>query len=118
MGFREDSWIRISLLERVPEGEARKIPFPRAGGPDELVLCRIGGRLYAIDGRCPHEGGRIAEGPLAGGRHVFCPLHLYKFDPRDGLAVDVECEPARTYPVRESNGAVEVRVDADPAKRI
>ncbi len=117
MKLDEDSWIRVPGVERLPEGAALKVVFPRAGGPGELVLCRVGGRLYALDGRCPHEGGSIGEGPLAEGRYAVCPLHHYKFDPRDGLAVEVECEPARTYPGREGNGAAEIRVDADRAKQ-
>lgn len=77
----------------------------------ELLLCRVRGRLHALDTLCPHEGGRLAEGPLVEGRYAFCPLHLYKFDPRDGRAVEVDCAPARTLPVREVDGVAEVRVD-------
>ncbi len=104
--------IRVPGVDRLPEGEARLVLFPRHGDgpPGELVLCRVGGRLFALGSECPHEGGRIAEGPLEGGRFAVCPLHQYKFDPRDGEAVEVECGPARTYPVRETGGTAEIRV--------
>ena len=95
---------------RLAEGEGRKVHLPRPGGgpPVEVLLCRVGGRLHALDPRCPHEGGRLAEGPLAEGRLAVCPLHLYKFDPQDGRSVEVECEPVRVYPVSEVDGVAEV----------
>lgn len=95
--------IRLPGAARLAEGQARKVLLPALEGdaPTEVVLCRIGGRLAAVDSLCPHEGGRLAAGPLHEGRYLSCPLHLYKFDPRSGRAVDVDCDPARTFPVRE-----------------
>jgi nitrite reductase/ring-hydroxylating ferredoxin subunit len=104
--------IRVPGVDRLAEGEARKVLFPRPGedAPGELILCRVGGKLHALDSLCPHEGGRLVEGPLEEGRFAVCPLHLYKFDPRDGRAVGVECEAARVYPVREVRGTAEIAV--------
>ena len=62
-----------------------------------MILCRVEGRLHALDALCPHEGGRIVPGPLVEGKYALCPLHNYKFDPRTGKAVDVSCKAARTY---------------------
>jgi len=105
--------VRIPGSTRLPEGMARKLLVPRAGAPPlEVVLARLGGRLYALDTLCPHEGGRIGEGPLWEGQYLVCPLHLYRFDPRDGTAIEVECAPARTYPVREVDGAAEIELPA------
>jgi nitrite reductase/ring-hydroxylating ferredoxin subunit len=100
----------------LPEGEARKVlvPAERAGAPPhEVVLVRRLGRLYALDSLCPHEGGRLNEGPLWEGRYVTCPLHLYRFDPRTGAAIGVECKPARTYVVRERDGMAELELPRD-----
>jgi nitrite reductase/ring-hydroxylating ferredoxin subunit len=104
--------IRVPGVDRLAEGEARKVLFTRPGEevPGELLLCRVAGRLHALDTLCPHEGGRLVEGPLEEGRLAVCPLHLYKFDPRDGRSVGVECEAARTYPVREVRGTAEIVV--------
>jgi nitrite reductase/ring-hydroxylating ferredoxin subunit len=105
--------VRIPGVARLPEGEARKVlvPASREGAaPLEIVLVRLGGALYALDSLCPHAGGRLAEGPLWEGSLVACPLHLYRFDPRTGGAQDVECAPARTYVVREVEGAAEIEL--------
>jgi 3-phenylpropionate/trans-cinnamate dioxygenase ferredoxin subunit len=95
--------LTVSGTSALPEGEARKVALgdPLAGGK-ELVLCRVEGALHALDAACPHEGGRISAGRLLEGRYAVCPLHGYKFDPKNGQAVGVACRSARTYPVRES----------------
>lgn len=91
------------------EGQARTVDVgdPFAGGK-QIVLCRVDGEVHALDATCPHEGGRIAPGPLAEGRYAVCPLHGYRFDPRDGRAVGVVCKPARTYRARERDGSIEL----------
>lgn len=93
------------------EGEARKVDIgdPMAGGV-QVLLCRVDGEVHALDSACPHDGGRIQPGPLLEGRHALCPLHNYKFDPRDGKAIDVACRSAKTYPVKEHDGQCEVFV--------
>jgi len=108
--------VRIPGSARLRDGEAKKIlvPAERAGAPPrEVVLVRLAGALHALDSLCPHEGGRIGEGPLREGRYVSCPLHLYRFDPRTGAAIDVECRSATTYPVREVDGVVELELPRD-----
>jgi len=118
MASRSVRRVRIPGVARLPEGESRKVLVPDEdpeAPPLELLLVRLDGVLYALDSLCPHEGGRIAEGPLWEGAHVCCPLHLYRFDPRTGAAVDVDCEPARTYVVYESDGAAEVEIPREEA---
>ncbi len=93
------------------EGHARKVLYVADDeSTQEIVLCRIDGVLYAADSYCPHEGGRLAEGPLMDGVHYHCPLHLYRFDPRDGMPVGVACLPARTFPVTVVDGVALVAV--------
>jgi nitrite reductase/ring-hydroxylating ferredoxin subunit len=110
--------VRIPGTARVPEGEARKVlvPNPDPGRPPlELLLVRLDGRLFALDSLCPHEGGRLAEGPLWDGCWVSCPLHLYRFDPCTGAAAEVECDSARVFTVREDASGAVVEVDeGDP----
>jgi nitrite reductase (NADH) small subunit len=108
--------VRVPGSARLRDGEAKKVlvPAERAGEPPlEIVLVRRGGRLHALDSLCPHEGGRIGEGPLWEGRYVACPLHLYRFDPETGAAIDVDCAPATTYAVREVNGVAELELPRD-----
>jgi nitrite reductase/ring-hydroxylating ferredoxin subunit len=94
---------------KLAEGHAKKVDLgdPLAGGTT-VVLCRVGGELHALDARCPHEGGRIADGPLHEGRLALCPLHNYLFDPRTGAVERGACGKATVYRVRERGGDAEV----------
>jgi nitrite reductase/ring-hydroxylating ferredoxin subunit len=110
--FESLSPLRVPGVERLPEGESRKVRYQRAGNTEEIVLCRVDGRLYALDTLCPHEGGRLSEGPLARGRHAVCPLHLYRFDAVDGACVGIECDSAKTYRVEEQAGCALVWIES------
>jgi len=91
--------------DSLEEGFAKKMLYEALdGSTQEVVLCRVEGELRAADSLCPHEGGRLAEGPLMEGRYYHCPLHLYRFDPKSGGAVEVACPPARTFRVTEEDG--------------
>jgi nitrite reductase/ring-hydroxylating ferredoxin subunit len=89
---------------------AKKIVFgdPIAGDGVEVILCRVGGELCALDALCPHEGGRISEGPLAEGRYAVCPLHSYWFDPSSGECANATCRKAKTYRVRAAGEDCEI----------
>ena len=97
----------------VIEGTARKVTIgdPLSGDGMELVLCRVQGKLYALDTRCPHEdGGRLVAGPLAQGELAVCPLHNYRFDPKSGKPVQALCRKAKRYRVVETGGDAELWV--------
>ena len=108
-GFLRGPAVKIQGVDKLPEGQAKKISIgdPLAGGT-EIILCRRDGKLFALDVRCPHEGGRIIGGPLVEGRYVTCPLHSYKFDPANGRAVGVACKSAKTYRVSERGADCDV----------
>lgn len=49
----------------------------------ELLVCRVGGQLFAIEDVCSHADTPLSEGLLLGHK-VVCPLHGAQFDVRDG----------------------------------
>jgi nitrite reductase/ring-hydroxylating ferredoxin subunit len=113
MGFLDLFRGRPALIrgtEKLAEGQAKKVDLgdPLAGTGKSVVLCRVEGKIYALDQRCPHEGGRIGEGPLVDGKLAMCPLHNFQFDPRTGKAVGRVCSDAKTYRIREKDGDSEI----------
>lgn len=94
------------------EGQARTIEVGDLGaGGRQILLCRVEGKVYALDTLCPHaEGGRLTRGPLHEGRYAVCPLHSYKFDMRTGAPQDVSCAHARKVRCKERDGHIEVFV--------
>jgi nitrite reductase/ring-hydroxylating ferredoxin subunit len=87
----------------------------------QLALFAVGGRVYACNNRCPHEGYPLVEGHVAGtaGECVLtCNWHNWKFVLEDGSNV-YGGDALRTYPVRIDDGAVWVDVaEAPQAQRI
>lgn len=108
--FRRRGMI-IKGTGKLPEGEARKVDIGDVvAGGTQVVLCRVGGQLFALDAVCPHEQGRITPGPLVEGKYALCPLHNYKFDPKNGASVNARCRSAKTYRVVEKDGDCEIWV--------
>jgi nitrite reductase/ring-hydroxylating ferredoxin subunit/uncharacterized membrane protein len=74
-----------------------------------LVLVRRGGRVRALENRCSHRGGPLAEGQLEGDC-LRCPWHggLFRLD--DGSVVEgPPSMPQPVYEVRTRDGRIEVR---------
>lgn len=109
-GFLGPKPALIQGTDKLPEGESKVVALgdPMAGGT-ELVLCRLNGKMHALDRDCPHaKGGKLIDGPLQGGKYVMCPLHNYKFDPTSGAEASGGCGAAKVYRAREKNGNTEV----------
>lgn len=70
-------------------------------GRSVAVFLTRAGTVHAVANTCPHRGGPLADGMLAGGR-VVCPFHAFRFDLTGGdcdqpgvCAIDVF--PARVH---------------------
>ncbi len=100
-------WVRITSVENIPLREGRSVQI---GGYD-IAIFNLGDRFLAVESRCPHRGGPLADG-IVSGTTVVCPLHGNKFNLATGQPVDNECKPIKTYPVIEEDGAVMVSLPA------
>uniref|UniRef100_UPI0015F02B3D Rieske (2Fe-2S) protein n=1 Tax=Pseudonocardia pini TaxID=2758030 RepID=UPI0015F02B3D len=63
------------------------------------------GSLHALDARCPHAGGPLADGQLDA-RKVVCPLHLRAYSFADGTCP--EGPGVAVYAVRDEGGELVV----------
>jgi nitrite reductase/ring-hydroxylating ferredoxin subunit/uncharacterized membrane protein len=79
-------------------------------GETPVFLLRHRGHLHALHDRCSHRGCLLSDGEVEG-ESVVCACHGSRFSVRDG---SVERGPATApqpvYEVRESGGAIEVRL--------
>lgn len=109
LGLFRKKPVIIHGTDKLPEGRSKKIEFgdPWAGGV-QIVLTRLDGQLHALDTLCPHENGRIVDGPLAQQKYVVCPLHNYLFDPKTGKCVGAACKDAKKYKLRETGADCEI----------
>lgn len=78
-----NTWVRIAYCHDIPlrEGRAAKV------GNREIAVFNLGERFMAIDNRCPHRGGPLADG-IVSGTIVVCPLHAWKLSLETGKGVN------------------------------
>ena len=96
------TWIDIGPLDAIPPRGARKVTTPLGC----VAVFRTGAdEVYALDNRCPHKGGPLADG-IVHGHAVTCPLHNWVFDFTTGQAQGADTGRVATYPARVENGRV------------
>ncbi|MBC7687610.1 MAG: Rieske 2Fe-2S domain-containing protein [Aquabacterium sp.] len=67
--------------------------------------------LFACTAKCPHAGGRLAEGFIDGAGNVVCPLHRYKFNLKNGRNISGEGYFLKSYPVEVRNDGVFLAIE-------
>jgi nitrite reductase (NADH) small subunit len=98
------TWLRITEAANIPPREGRAVRL----GSLSLAVFNTGGEFLAVENRCPHQGGPLADG-IVGGTTVTCPLHNWRVCLETG-AVTKPCDPGaprvRTFPVEVRDGVV------------
>jgi 3-phenylpropionate/trans-cinnamate dioxygenase ferredoxin subunit len=108
--------IELGDLTDLADGEMRCFEDV---GEDGIVVCRVDGRLFALDDNCSHADTPLSEGRLRGFT-VTCPLHGASFDVRDGSHSGPPAwEGVPCHVVREVDGvSVVVLREADGGDRL
>jgi nitrite reductase/ring-hydroxylating ferredoxin subunit len=101
--------IFVCNTDELAEGAGR--PVPRA---PHVAVFRVNDEFYATQDACSHEQWSLGEDAELDGYDVVCPLHLARFDVRDGRPL---CLPAlrrlKTYPVVVRDGRVMIDIPDD-----
>jgi len=127
-------WHEVARLDDVAAGGIKYVRV----GEEEIALCNHDGDIYAVSRRCGHQNAPLDQGALDGWI-ITCPLHDAQFDIRTGKNLswpidhDYGDEPVpepirrffmlekrlqwktrvhdlETWPVRVTDGAIEVEV--------
>ena len=77
--FHTTKWVSITRAEDIPLREGRAVHI--AG--HDIAVFNLGGQFLAVENKCPHRGGPLADG-IVSGRTVVCPLHAWKVDLESG----------------------------------
>jgi 3-phenylpropionate/trans-cinnamate dioxygenase ferredoxin component len=99
--------ITVCRADELPEGAMRLI---EAEGRKIGVFRCSTGELYAIEDRCSHDDGPLAEGEFdADACTVECPRHGSLFDLQSGRPKTLPAfQPVETFEVRIENGEVKL----------
>lgn len=114
-------WRAIGPEGMLSDGAMKEVQI----GGTAVLLARVGGAYYAVQGLCPHMRAHLARGTLAQ-FEITCPAHGSRFDVRDGgntawvadlpgiaqKAARVFAKPKglQTYPTRIQDGQVWVAI--------
>lgn len=99
------SWYRVTDIQNVPLREGRSVQV----GGREIAVFNLGDRFLAVENRCPHQGGPLADGIVAGDT-VVCPLHAWKVCLRSGSVKAPSAESCiESYPTRVEDGVLLVQ---------
>src|SRR5947207_6688951 len=100
-------WVCLTQIENVPLREGRAI---HVAGHD-IAVFNLGNRFLAVENKCPHRGGPLADGIVSGG-NVVCPLHAWKVDLASGEVTNQPAPPqcVKTFPVRVENGVISLEI--------
>lgn len=75
-----------------------------------IVLVKLDGQIYALDDRCPHQGGPLSKGTIKDDK-LMCPWHCWSFDPRTGRPEWPDgVWRATKYPVKLEDDQIMVRI--------
>ena len=101
--------IDVCPLSELPPGSRRIIEWEDL----EIGVFNCGGDLLAIEDRCSHDNGPLAEGEFDEARcTVECPRHGSLFDLRTGAPKTLPAYVAvDTFPVRVEDDIVKLEVD-------
>ncbi len=100
-------WIDIGDINAIPRRGARCVSTPNG----KIAIFRtMEDQVFAMDNRCPHKGGPLAEG-IVHGASVTCPLHNWVFDLATGEAMGADEGRVRTYPVQVVDGRIRIAPD-------
>ena len=76
-------FVRVARVKEIPAGSGRMFEV----NGRQVAVFNVGGTFHAIDNRCEHQQGPLAEGDLDG-CVVTCPWHGWTYDVTSGVSPD------------------------------
>jgi 3-phenylpropionate/trans-cinnamate dioxygenase ferredoxin component len=100
--------VNVAPLDEFPPGSVKIVH----AGEIAVGVYNLGGELHAIEDRCSHDNGPLAEGDFDPDEGVaICPRHGARIDIRTGRPLSLPAvTPVETFPVLVEDGIVKVDV--------
>jgi 3-phenylpropionate/trans-cinnamate dioxygenase ferredoxin component len=101
--------IDVCPVSDLPPGAMRLVEWEDL----EIGVFNCGGTFYAIEDRCSHDDGPLAEGELDEAEcTVECPRHGARFDLKTGKPLTLPAYvPVDTFPVVVDRDVIKLEVD-------
>ena len=113
---KQSKWYKVAELEELPEGRVKTV----TASIHSMALTHIDGAYYAMENRCPHQGGPLGEGSIEAGKDgscmLRCPWHGWDFDPKTGLPPGGhEDTGQQMFPAQVREDGIYIGIDEDVA---
>ncbi len=122
--------VDVGASQDVPERGRLVVEITTATGAVTLGIFRFGGRLYAWENVCAHQGGPACQGRIVSRirerldeerrslglrfdedtMHAVCPWHGFEYDVTTGRHPGRPDLALRSFPVTEDGGRIRVSV--------
>lgn len=96
-------WLKVLEPGELPEGRVKAVTCKHR----TLCLSHFEGQFAALDNKCPHQGGPLAEGSIEKGL-LRCPWHGWDFHPITGKPPGDFDDGVETFPVEVRDDGVYV----------
>jgi 3-phenylpropionate/trans-cinnamate dioxygenase ferredoxin subunit len=105
--------IEVAKVNDIPVGAMKSFTIEGK----QVLVANVGGKFYALNGKCTHMGGDLSRGKLEG-NIVTCPRHGSKFDvisgecisgPKMGI-IRIKVKDENTYEVQIEGNAIKVKL--------
>jgi 3-phenylpropionate/trans-cinnamate dioxygenase ferredoxin subunit len=100
--------VTVCPVDELPPGSVKIVH----AGEISVGVYNLGGEYYAIEDRCSHDNGPLAEGDFDPEEGVaVCPRHGARIDIRTGRPLSLPAVlPVETFPVVVEDGVVKVEL--------
>jgi nitrite reductase (NADH) small subunit/3-phenylpropionate/trans-cinnamate dioxygenase ferredoxin subunit len=96
----------VARVGEIHEGQGQVFEV----GDRMIAVFLDGGRYYAIDDACPHQGAPLSDG-IVFDKTVTCTWHGWRFSLEDGRHLEGSRCRVGTYPVRVEGDEIQVAVE-------
>ena len=98
----------LEKSERLPDNYVN--PYYLEDLKRRVSIARVGGKLYAFDDMCPHDGAPLSAGLLTG-TTLMCQCDGSQFDVTTGRVLrGPATKPLEMHEVREAKGEMQIRM--------
>jgi nitrite reductase/ring-hydroxylating ferredoxin subunit len=103
----------LCRVEDIPDGDAIGVRVPSSSGGFELILLRLGERVFAYHNECPHAGRNLDYAPgrfLVRDARIICAVHGATFAVDSGACIGGPCRNGLVaMPIEVVDGEVRLR---------
>ena len=105
MGEKQYNWFKLAdNIDEIPFEQNNLVEMETGG--KKFCLVKKEEKLYACAHKCPHAGGRLADGYTDVQGNIVCPLHRYRFNIETGRNTSGEGYFLKTYLVENREDGI------------